>query len=75
MTHLHDTVGPHMRRQPTLREMAEYTSLMADNAQIRKLDRRSDDNSPIYDDYWWQSVMDFVRYELAILADKYEPKK
>ena len=60
--------------EPSLRELAEYASRIADDAQVRKISSACGDPVKLYDDFWWQSVMDFIRYELARQADKYEPR-
>lgn len=59
---------------PTLEQLANYTSAIADGAQIRRIKARMD-GEKMYDDEWWQPVMDYVRHELLRLAREAKSSK
>lgn len=52
----------------TLKEVADYASRQADMAQVRLI--QSNDGEVLYDDVYWQSVLDRIRFDLyQIIAE------
>ena len=48
----------------TLDEITRYAHQQADSAQIRLLKKAVDEDVKLYDDTYWQPVLDLIRFEL-----------
>ena len=62
-SHLMDKLEAAEAKLARIAEVAEYANYQADNAQIRLLNQ----DKPLYDDTYWQPVLDRIRFDLLNL--------
>jgi len=58
----------------TLKEIADYASQQADRSHVRLIN--SNDGGVLYDDTYWQGVLDIIRFELyQVIAEDSSAQK